>query len=145
MPTVSLASMPNTKPRRVVLIRCPMLPGARALFLSDFLGDTAPVEAALAVAADKGVTGVLMQVLDPVEETFPFEGRTIFESMGGTLTHETRKAGDLRDRYRARLAERRGRLADLAQKAGWLFTTHHTGDPAQGALLWLHAALGKDG
>ncbi len=71
---------------------------ARALFLSDFLGDTAPVEAALAVAADKGVTGVLMQVLDPVEEAFPFEGRTIFESMGGTLTHETRKAGDLRDR-----------------------------------------------
>ena len=122
-----------------------ILPGSRAVFVSDFMGDPTDVEAALGLAADKGVTGVLMQVLDPVEEAFPFEGRTIFESMGGTLSHETRKAGDLRDRYRARLAERRERLAYLARKAGWLVTTHHTGDPAQGALLWLYAALGKGG
>ncbi len=122
-----------------------ILPGSRALFLSDFMGDPSGVEAALGLAADKGVTGVLVQVLDPVEEAFPFEGRTIFESMGGTLSHETRKAGDLRDRYRARLAERRARLMDLARKAGWLFATHHTGDPAQGALLWLYAALRKEG
>ncbi len=122
-----------------------ILPGARAVFLSDYLGDPAEVEKALGRAADKGVTGVLMQILDPVEEAFPFDGRTIFESMAGTLRHETRKAGDLRDRYRARLAERKDRLAALAREAGWLFTTHHTGDPAQGALLWLYAALRKDG
>ncbi len=120
-----------------------MLAGSRAVFLSDFMGDPAGVEGALAQAADKGVTGVLMQVLDPVEEAFPFDGRTIFESMGGTLIHETRKAGDLRDRYRARLEERKERLRHLARTAGWLFTTHHTGDPAQGALLWLYAALRK--
>jgi uncharacterized protein (DUF58 family) len=122
-----------------------MLTGSRAVFLSDFLGDPAGVEGALAQAADKGVTGVLMQVLDPVEEAFPFDGRTIFESMGGTLTHETRKAGDLRDRYRARLEERKERLRHLARTAGWLFTTHHTAEPAQGALLWLYAALRKGG
>lgn len=121
-----------------------ILAGSRAVFLSDFMGAPEAVEMALALAADKGVTGVLMQVLDPVEEAFPFDGRTIFESMGGTLTHETRKAGDLRDRYRERLAERKARLADYAQKAGWLYTTHHTGEPAQGALLWLYAALRKD-
>ena len=122
-----------------------ILPGSRAVFLSDFMGDPEAVELALGRAADKGVTGILMQVLDPVEEAFPFDGRTIFESMAGTVVHETRKAGDLRDRYLARLAERKDRLADLARQAGWLFTTHHTGDPAQGALLWLYAALRKDG
>jgi uncharacterized protein (DUF58 family) len=107
----------------------------------DFLGDIAGVEAGLARAADRGVKGVLIQVLDPAEEEFPFDGRTIFESMGGTMRHETLRAGDLRGRYLTRLAERKDRLASLARVVGWHFTTHHTGHPAQSALLWAYAAL----
>ncbi len=118
-----------------------MVGHGRAVFLSDFLGDIAGVEGALARAADRGVKGALIQVLDPAEEEFPFDGRTIFESMGGTLRHETQRAGDLRDRYLARLAERKDRLMQLARAVGWQVTTHHTGSPAQGALLWAYAAL----
>jgi uncharacterized protein (DUF58 family) len=118
-----------------------MVGHGRAVFLSDFLGDLQPVEAALARAADRGVRGALIQILDPAEEEFPFNGRTIFESMGGTMRHETQQAGDLRDRYLARLAERKDRLGQLARAVGWHFTTHHTGHPAQAALLWAYAAL----
>lgn len=114
---------------------------ARGLFLSDFLGDMGGVEAALAKAADRGVRGALVQILDPVEEAFPFDGRTIFESMGGTLSHETLKAGDLKDRYLDRLAERKARLEELCRAAGWLYTCHHTADSAQAALLWTYSAL----
>jgi uncharacterized protein (DUF58 family) len=117
----------------------------RAVFLSDFLGDLAGVEAALAQAADKGVRGALVQVLDPAEESFPFDGRTIFESMGGTLRHETLRAGELKARYLARLAERKDRLAALARTAGWQYLTHHTGGSAQAALLWLYRALERRG
>ena len=113
----------------------------RAVFVSDFLGDLAGVEAALARAADRAVKGVLLQVLDPAEEEFPFDGRTIFVSMGGTLNHETQQAGDLRARYLQRLADRKARLADLARLSGWLFHTHHTGQAAQSALLWAYRAL----
>ncbi len=113
----------------------------RAVFLSDFLGDMAGVEASLARAADRGVKGVLLQILDPAEEEFPFDGRTVFVSMGGSVTHETQQAGDLRVRYLARLAERKDRLAELAQLSGWLYQTHHTGHPAQSALLWAYRAL----
>lgn len=113
----------------------------RAVFLSDFLGDMGPVEAALARAADRGVRGVLLQVLDPAEEDFPFDGRTIFVSMGGSLSHETQAAGDLRGRYLARLAARKDRLAELARLSGWLYGAHHTGQPAQAALLWAYQAL----
>jgi uncharacterized protein (DUF58 family) len=116
-------------------------PQSRAVFMSDFLGDLGALEAALGALAGRGVSGVMVQVLDPVEEDFPFDGRTIFESVGGTLRFETRKAADLRARYRDRLAERRARLAGLAQAAGWQFSTHHTGTPAQSALLWIWAAL----
>ena len=118
-----------------------MLPHAHAVFLSDFLGDLAAVESALAQAADRGVTGALIQILDPAEEEFPFDGRTIFESMGGTLRHETLRAGELRARYLDRLAERKDRLAGMARAAGWHWTTHHTGQGAQSALLWVYRAL----
>ena len=113
----------------------------RAVFISDFMGDLEPVEAAIARAADRDVSGLLLQVLDPAEEAFPYDGRTIFESMGGGLVHETLKAGDLRDRYLERLAERKDRLETIAREAGWQFTTHHTGDSAAMALLWAYQAL----
>ncbi len=118
-----------------------MVSHGRAVFLSDFFGDLAPVEAALTAAADRGVRGALVQVLDPAEEEFPFNGRTIFESMGGGMRHETQQAGDLRARYLARLAERKDRLAALGRATGWHVTTHHTGQPAQSALLWAYTAL----
>ncbi|TDL79812.1 DUF58 domain-containing protein [Palleronia sediminis] len=116
-------------------------PGARALFLSDFLGDIDGLRDALTAAADRGISGALVQVLDPAEEAFPFDGRTIFESMGGSIRHETLKAGDLRDRYLDRLAARKDALRALCAAAGWQYTLHHTGQPAAPALLWLYAAL----
>lgn len=118
-----------------------MIPSARALFISDFLGDVAQVKLALTKAADRGVRGVLLQVLDPSEEAFPFRGRTIFESVGGSLSHETLKASDLRDRYLDRLATRKAELQELCTVTGWQYGLHHTDASAQSALLWLYRAL----
>lgn len=114
---------------------------SRAVFLSDFMGDITPVREALTGAADRGISGALVQVLDPTEEAFPFDGRTIFESMGGTLRHETLKAGDLRARYLDRLEARKDELRALALATGWQYMLHHTGQPASAALLWLYTAL----
>ncbi len=118
-----------------------IVPHGRAVFLSDFLGPLEPLERALTMASDKGARGVLVQILDPSEEDFPFAGRTIFESMAGTLAHETQSADDLRSRYLARLAERKDRLTTLAQATGWHYSCHHTGQPAQVALQWAYRAL----
>ncbi len=118
-----------------------MIPHARAVFISDFLGPLDEVELALTKAADRGVRGVLMQLLDPSEESFPYSGRTIFESVGGTARHETLKAADLRDRYLDRLARRKDALTHLCRATGWQMGLHHTGESAQSALLWLYRAL----
>jgi len=118
-----------------------MLPHSRAFFISDFLGDLTATREALLKAADRGVRGALLQVLDPQEEAFPFDGRTIFQSMTGAVEHETLKAGDLKERYLTRLAERKDELASLARLTGWQFSTHHTNTPANSALLWLYRAL----
>ena len=85
----------------------------------------------------------VVQLLDPDEEAFPFDGRTVFESMQGSLRFETLKAKGLRDAYLERLAMRRDALSLLARRTGWQFMTHHTGGPAEPALMWLYRALDR--
>lgn len=118
-----------------------MIPHARAVFISDFMGDIGGVRTALTKAADRGVRGALCHVLDPSEEAFPFTGRTIFQSMGGTLSHETLKANDLKERYLERLDERKAELQSLCALTGWQYGLHHTNSTAQAGLLWLYGAL----
>jgi uncharacterized protein (DUF58 family) len=109
------------------------------------MAETGPLEQAMTRAADRGITGALLHVLDPQEEAFPFGGRTIFQSIGGSLSHETLQAADLRDRYLQRLAERKARLTALARATGWQYHLHHTDRPAAAALLWLYQATERRG
>ncbi len=112
--------------------------GARLVLISDFLGPPGPTLAALTAAAGVGAPGTLLQVVDPAEEAFPYEGRTLFESMGGAMRHDTRAAGALRARYADRLAERRALLRDAARRAGFGWRVHRTDASAGRALraLW---------
>ena len=109
-----------------------------AVFVSDFLGDIDEVEARLHEAASNGVHGVCLHVLDPMEESFPFRGRAVFRSVGGTVEHETLQAADLAERYRARLAERKVRLESQCRQTGWHYACHHTNESAQAAVMWLY-------
>lgn len=116
-------------------------PGGHAVLFSDFLGDTAPVEAVLAQAASRNIRGLLVQMLDPAEEDFPFDGRTRFESMSGHLRFETLRAGDLRGPYRERLAARKDALDHVARLAGWRFATLHSDSAPAAGLMWLWQAI----
>ncbi len=116
-------------------------PNVRAVFISDFLGKTDKLRVALRKMAAQGVTGILLQILDPAEESFPYRGRTIFDSVGGSLSHKTLKASELSDRYVQRLAKRKDEIADIARQTGWRSSIHHTDNSARTALLWLYQAL----
>lgn len=115
-------------------------PQRRLVLIGDFLGDPAPVERLVHEAAGIAAGGALLQVLDPIEEAFPFSGAVRFRQPGGDA-HQTRNAGALRDRYLARLEARRGQLSRMAEAAGWHFGTHDTAAPPAQALLWLAEAL----
>ncbi|MDF3852880.1 DUF58 domain-containing protein [Paracoccus sp. P2] len=116
-------------------------PGQRVVLFDDFLGDPQPVLDYLARAAVLGVQGVLMQVLDPDEDGFPWRGAVLFRSASGALRHDTRDAAGLRAAYLARLAERRAQLTGAARMAGWHFGMHDTGAAPSQALLWLWSVL----
>jgi len=121
-----------------------MARGGRAVFFSDFLGELDALEPALAHAGDQGVRGVFVQVLDESEEAFPFDGRLIFESMGGGVSFETQRARGLKEAYRERLAERRAALSALASRLGWRVMFHRTSQSPRAALLWLYMAIGPE-
>lgn len=116
-------------------------PLRRMVLIGDFLTDPAPVAAYLSAAAAQGIGGAVLQVLDPVEEGFPFSGAVRFRGVGGALRHDTRNAGALRELYLARLDAQRQALDRAATAAGWRFGTHDTGLPPGQALMWLHGVL----
>lgn len=119
-----------------------MKQGQKAVFISDFLGNWDQILDRLTYTANQNVDGYLVQVLDPVEEEFPFKGRTVLFSMNGGHEFETLRAQSLRDEYREKLAERKAALQQLSRKTGWRYCCHHTNAPASVPLMWLYQALG---
>ena len=125
----------------------PIAKGARAVFISDFLGDWDGIVTGVSRVADQDVQGALVQVLDPQELEFPFKGRTVFESMKGTLSFEARRANGMRDAYLNGCWNAKMRCGRWRDVRGWRFFKPPNGTvSAQAALLWIYAALrhGRD-
>lgn len=97
-----------------------------AILFSDFLDPIDEVRESIETLAAGGATGHLVQVLDPAEETLPYEGRTEFLASEGGETWIADRAESLRGRYQARLKAHRDALQELAVRLGWSFMVHHT-------------------
>jgi uncharacterized protein (DUF58 family) len=99
---------------------------ASAVWVSDFLDPIPPLAARIEELAQQGVTGHLIQVLDPAEETLAYSGRTEFVGMEGGYRWIADRAESLTDAYRARLLAHRDELDRLCRRLGWSLTIHHT-------------------
>lgn len=115
------------------------------IIFGDFLDDAEVILARLAGLTATGARGHLVQVLDPIEETFPFSGRTEFRDPETGLTIKAGRAEAWRTAYQARLAAHRAALTDRTARLGWTFLVHHTDRPAAEPLLALHARLAASG
>jgi len=111
------------------------------VLFGDFLDPLSETEAVLDKIARSGARAHLVQVIDPIEETFPYSGRTEFHDPETGLRHVVGRAEAYRDDYRARLAALRERLALLCRRLDWTFLVHRTDRPATEPLLALHARL----
>ena len=116
---------------------------ARIVLIGDFLAPLAETERAVRALAAYGVTGHLLQILDPAEESLPFQGRTLFEGMENDGALLVRRTENLRGAYAERMAAHRDALTALTRAAGWTLAVHHTDRPAEAALLPLYIALAE--
>ncbi len=125
-------------------IRLPRYSGA--ILISDFLDPLDQLGPRLEEMAGAGVSGHLVQVMDPAEETLPYEGRAEF--LGPEVAGErwiVDRVETMRGDYIKRLAEHRNGLAEIARRLGWSLLVHHTDRPPHELLLSLILHLGGQG
>jgi uncharacterized protein (DUF58 family) len=108
-----------------------------AMLFSDFLDPIARTREHVEALAADGAAGHLVQILDPAEETLPYEGRTEFLSPSGVDRWVADRAQSVRERYKERLAAHRAELSEMAKRLGWSFLVHHTDRSAAEPLLTL--------
>jgi uncharacterized protein (DUF58 family) len=114
-----------------------------AILISDFLEPLDQLGPRLEEMASSGVGGHLVQVMDPAEETLPYEGRAEFlglEADGERWIVD--RVETMREAYIKRLAAHRNGLAEIARRLGWSLLVHHTDRPPHEPLLSLILHLG---
>jgi uncharacterized protein (DUF58 family) len=114
---------------------------SECLLFSDFLEPVDETAVAIEAIAAQGVRGHLVQVLDPAEETLPYEGRTEFTASEGRDRVIAGRAENLRERYQERLTSHRNALVAETRRFYWSFLVHHTDRPAEEVVLAIHNRL----
>ena len=116
---------------------------AQVIWLSDFLAPIQAIETTLGRMAGAGFAGHLVQIVDPAEQDFPFNGRTRFE-WHNMREHEIfGRAETVRENYRRRFDAQSDGVGTLAKKFGWSFLRHRTDARPETALIALHAQIGE--
>ena len=116
---------------------------AEVVLIGDFLSPVEDLEQLVRHFSERGISGHLLQVLDPAEEDLPFAGRAEFVGAEGEGTMVAGRVEALRDSYDLRLRAQREALGRLGRNAHWSFTTHRTDRPPQVPLLALYESLAR--
>ena len=128
----STASVPSVEP----------LPRyARVAIFSDFLSPLEEIRRAVEGLAGHGLRGHLVQVMDPIEEALPFDGRVQFQGLEQEGDIIIGRVEAIRSDYQALLAHLREALRDMTRAVGWTFAVHRTDQPPQAALLPLFVTM----
>ncbi len=109
-----------------------------AVLCSDFLDPIGDIAAAVRPLAEAGIKGHLVQIYDPIEETFPFEGRIEFAGLDGPLKYLAPKSQSLKAAYVEKYQAHNDNLKTLARQLGWSIMRHRTDQPVNRALMALH-------
>jgi len=117
------------------------------VLIGDFLSPINEIENALKRYSRRHVRGHLIQVLDPAEESLPFNGHVEFQGLEEEGSASFGNVDAVREAYKERLKIRRDILHRLTRSLGWSFQRHDTSQSVQSALLNLYLAVtqGKGG
>jgi uncharacterized protein (DUF58 family) len=116
---------------------------ARVILLSDGLDDIGVTAERLKQISAQGLTGHFVQVLDPAEVEFNWQGRVLFEGLEGEGRWLAPRADKLQQAYMAKLHEHQTALRTLLSRMGWTHTLHQTDKRPELTLLALHNLLSE--
>lgn len=115
------STLQGTQPPKTHLARF-----SGAILVGDFLDPIEKTREHIEMLAADGAVGHLIAVVDPAEETLPYEGRTEFLSPSGGQRWVADRVQSLRGEYQKRLEAHRAQLIELTRRFGWSFLIHHT-------------------
>ena len=111
------------------------------IVISDFLEPLDVLTERLNDIAALGVRGTLVQIIDPVEETFPYSGRTEFVDPENNAKFTFGRAEGVGKQYQDLFAAHKQGIAQHCKRLGWNHLIHRTDQLASKALVALHTRL----
>jgi uncharacterized protein (DUF58 family) len=113
------------------------------VLLGDFFDRPDDIAATARALAQQGVSGHIVQIVDPAEEALPYAGRVEFRDMEGPLKFLAGKTETIREAYIEKFEAQRDAVRKLAHRLQWSFTVHRTDRPPAQLLMALHGLIGK--
>jgi uncharacterized protein (DUF58 family) len=114
---------------------------SRFVIASDFLDPIEDWRTRLSRLSGRPATGILLQIIDPAEEAFPYKGRLNMSAPGSGRRFLLGRAETAREEYQKRLADHNTQIANTAARLGWSLIRHRTDEPATTALNALYQSL----
>ena len=106
-----------------------------AILIGDFLSQPKDIARSVEGISARGARGHLVMIVDPVEETFPFQGQAILHDLEDGLRFASATPPPGASAYRDRIAQHRDEIEEIARSRGWTLTIHRTDRPASEAAL----------
>ncbi|MFC7291361.1 DUF58 domain-containing protein [Hirschia litorea] len=103
---------------------------ASMIIASDFYRPLEDITNWITHLATKNRHGVLLMVTDPIEASYPYEGRINFFSPSNLKERLIGRAENLRETYLQRYVQRQEDIRTLAHSLGWEAVFHVTDTPA---------------
>ncbi|WP_422365181.1 DUF58 domain-containing protein [Pelagibius sp.] len=121
----------------------PLPRSAQIVLIGDFLAPLEEIDRTLRYYGESGVRGTVLQVLDPAEESLPYDGRVSFEGLEQEAPWLVSRVESVRADYAKRLQEQRDGLRDITRALGWGCDFHRSDQPPQAALMRLYTTLSQ--
>ena len=116
---------------------------ARLLLISDFLLPLDVLHTKLRLLKAQGVQGHLLQIVDPAEETLPYEGRVRFTGLEGEGEVVLPHVESVRESYIKKRSDHQAGISAIATSLGWSFIIHRTNESPIPVMTALAAVLGE--
>jgi len=115
----------------------------RVVLIGDFLSPLEETQKAISMLANQGLSGHIVQIIDPAEETLPFSGRVRFDGTEGEGEVLIGRVESLKRNYLAEFQRHNRGIEALAKSFGWSYAVHHTDASPEATLLALYLVLSK--
>lgn len=115
---------------------------SQLIIASDFLDAPDVWKTRLSRMAGRPVKAILLRLIDPAEELFPFKGRVEMQLPGKSKMEPfiIGRAEKAKEEYQRKFKAHGMALEDIARRLGWPVITHRTDQPANLALTALYMA-----